>query len=110
MMKRNDEYNEIYLENRVIGIEYTYKNHRLGKERIIQPDELRKIEPSKNSDDDIFIRCGTCDVLMDYIHSLKPAGGKWLCTHCGVYVRETTVNNYISKLPDLVDSDYDDIY
>lgn len=26
------------------------------------------------------------------------------------YVRETTVNRYVSELPDIMDTDYDDIY
>lgn len=48
---------------------------------------------------------------MDYIHSLRNSfSGKWLCSECGTYVRETTVNRYIGELPDIMDTDYDDIY
>lgn len=42
MSKRN-EYDEIYLQDGNIGIEYTYKIHRLGGERFIPSEELSKI-------------------------------------------------------------------
>lgn len=110
-MSRKDEYNDIYLQYGGFGIEYTYKNHTLGKERIIHPNDIAKIEPSKYTEERILIKCGKCNVHMDYISGLRNSfSGKWLCPECGTYVRETTVNRYISELPDLVDIDYDDIY
>lgn len=110
-MSRKDEYNDIYLKDGGFGFEYTYKNHALGKERIIHPEDVKRIEPSKYSSDKTLIRCGKCNVYMDYIHSLRNSfSGKWLCPECGTYVRETTVNRYIGELPDIMDTDYDDIY
>lgn len=111
-MIRKDEYNDIYLNDGDFGFEYTYKNHTLGKERLIHSDDIKKIGSSKCDENKTFIRCGKCDVFMDYVHSLGNSfSGKWLCPECGTYVRETTVNRYIGELPDLVDTDdYDDIY
>ena len=114
MMSKKDEYDEIYLQNGEFGLEYTYKNHTLGKERVIHPDDVRKIGPSKHDENIIFVRCGRCDVYMDYVHGIGNSfSGKWMCPKCGTYVKETTVNRYIGELPDLVnidDDDYDDIY
>ncbi len=110
-MSRKDEYNDIYLKDDGFGFEYTYKNHTLGKERIIHPEDVKRIEPSKYNGDKTLIRCGKCNVYMDYIHSLRNSfSGKWLCPKCGTYIRETTVNRYIEGLPDIMDTDYDDIY
>ncbi|MDO5399102.1 MAG: hypothetical protein Q4G33_14375 [bacterium] len=111
-MSRKDEYNEIYLQNGNFWLSYTYKNHTLGKEQIIYPHEIVKIGTSKCNENKIFIKCGKCNVYMNYIHSLRSSfSGKWMCSHCGSYVRETTVNTYIDRLPDLMkDNEYDDIY
>lgn len=106
-----DEYNEVYLQGGDFGFEYTYKNHTLGKERIIHPNDVKKFDPSKHDENKTFIRCGKCDVLMNYVHGLGNSfSGKWFCPECGTYVRETTVNRYIGELQDLMDTDYDDIY
>ena len=110
-MIRKDEYNDIYLQNGDFGLEYTYKNHTLGREQIVHHDDIKRIDSSKYNEDRVLIRCGKCNVYMNYIHSLSNSfSGKWLCPECGTYVRETTVNRYIGELPDIVDTDYDDIY
>lgn len=114
MSKRN-EYDEIYLKDNNFGLEYIYKNHRLGGERIIPSEEFYKIETFKYNEDKILIRCGKCDINMDFAHGINGAStGKWFCPECGTYVKETTVNRYISELEPLVDEDedddYDDIY
>ena len=110
-MSRKDEYNDIYLKDGEFGFEYTYKNHSLGKERIIHPDDIKKIDPSKYNEDRTLIKCGKCNTYMNYVHSLKNSfSGKWVCLDCGTYVRETTVNRYIGELQDLMDTEYDDIY
>lgn len=111
-MKGKDEYNEIYLQDGNFGLEYTYKNHYLGKENIIRPNDIGKIGTSKHNEELVFIRCGKCDIHMDYIHSINTSfSGKWVCPKCGTYVKEMTVNKYISKLPNLIDdNNYDDIY
>lgn len=113
-MKRKDEYEEIYLKDGKFGIEYTYKNNQLGGEQLIRPEDVHRIGISKCSEDEMFIRCGKCDVYMDYIYSLKGiANGKWLCPECGTFVKEPTVNRYISELEPFVDeddNDYDEYY
>lgn len=114
-MRRKDEYDEIYLQDGDFGLEYTYKNHCLGKENTIQPDDIKTIGTSKHNDDEVplFIKCGNCGIHMDYIHSLKgPLTGRWICPNCGTYVRELTVYNHIDKMNNtgLMDDDYDDIY
>lgn len=110
-MSTKDEYNEIYLQDGNFGFVYSYKNHHLGNEQIVYPQEIAKIGTSKHNKDKIFIECEKCNLYMDYIHSLKNSfSGKWICPHCGMYIRETTVNKFISELPDLIDTDYDDIY
>lgn len=112
-MRRKDEYDEIYSQSKGFGFEYTYKNHGLGREKIINQSDVRKIGASKHNDDKTFIRCGRCNVYMDYIHSLRNSfSGKWICPNCGTYVRETTVNRYIGELEPLIeeDNDYDEFY
>ena len=111
MIRKNDEYDKIYLLDGDFGFAYTYKNHYLGNEKIVHPDDIIKIGASKCNSDKIFIECGKCHMYMNYIHSLNNSfSGKWLCPECGTYVRETTVNRYVGELPDIMDTDYDDIY
>ena len=111
MIRKNDEYDKIYLLDGDFGFAYTYKNHYLGNEKIVHPDDIIKIGASKCNGDKIFIECGKCHTYMNYIHSLNNSfSGKWMCPECSTYVRETTVNRYVSELPDIMDTDYDNIY
>lgn len=112
-MSRKNEYDAIYLQDGDFGTEYTYKNHRLGGESFIPLKELSKIGAFKCNDDKILIRCGKCNIYMNFAHGLSGiASGKWFCPECGTFVKETTVNRYISELEPLVDEDddYDNIY
>ncbi len=112
-MSRKNEYDAIYLQDGDFGTEYVYKNHQLGGERFIPLKELSKIGAFKCNDDKIFIRCGKCDIYMNFAHGLSGiALGKWFCPECETFVKETTVNRYISELEPLVDedNDYDEYY
>lgn len=113
MSKRN-EYDEIYLKNNDFGMEYIYKNHRLGGERFIPSEELSKIGAFKCNDDRIVIRCGACGIYMNFAHGLKGvATGKWFCPECGTFVKEATVNRYVGELEPKFeenDNDYDEYY
>lgn len=42
MIRKNDEYDKIYLLDGDFGFAYTYKNHYLGNEKIVHPDDVRK--------------------------------------------------------------------
>lgn len=112
-MSKKSEYDEIYLQDGDFISEYTYKNHRLSGERFLPSEELSKIGAFRCNEDKIIIRCGKCDIYMNFAHGLKGvATGKWFCPECGTYVKETTVNRYISELEPLIDEDddYDEYY
>lgn len=113
-MRRKNEYDEIYLHTGKFGTEYVYKNHRLSGENFIPLKELSKIGAFKCNDDRIVIRCGKCNINMDFAHGINGAStGKWFCPECGTFVKEATVNRYISELVPKVDeddNDYDEYY
>lgn len=108
-MSKKNEYDEIYLQDSNTGMEYTYKHHRLGGEKFIPSEELSKIGAFKCNEDRVFIRCGECDIYMNFAHRPVEVGnGKWFCPKCGTFVKETTVNRYIGEIKPMIDEDNDD--
>ena len=110
-MSKKDKFSKIYLQNSDFGFEYIYKRNAFEREQIVHLSDMLKIEKSKFNDNKVLVKCGSCNLHMDYIHGLSGFPfGKWVCPRCGVYIRENTANKYINRLLGLDSNNYKKIY
>ena len=99
------------------GCVFNYAHKRLGKSRIISKEEIIKIDPHKSNTDSMFVKCGACEVYMDFTSGPTNAlDGWWICPECGIKVNESTAYNqlereneeYLTRI-DLTEDDRDEV-
>ena len=80
------------MKDEIFGLEFTYKNHKLGKLRMLNSEQMDLINLSCANSEMMFVLCGKCNT-----HMIHHDEGYYICSICGVKVYESTALRKIEK-------------
>lgn len=75
------------------GLEFVYKNHKLGKSRLLEEAELDLMNLSYANSDMIFVKCGNCNGQ----YMVHEDTGHYICPKCKSRLFFQTAYNKLEK-------------
>ena len=95
--KGDEEMSKKIFENG-IAIQYDGIDHKFGIADIWNAEKMEVVGEKCANDEGYCLVCSNCGRPMFYLDSSQDSNGRYICTLCGRWTRESTMYKYVNKM------------